>query len=195
MVRNIIKILTIASIALLTSCDRLVESSSLLTGNQQFRSGDYQKSIISYLKGIDSQESRDYFYYNLGNVYSYLGEYPSAFSIWSNTDGGESPQLRFNLLYNKGYLQYQLGNYKEAYLLFREALNVNPSSIHGKINLELSLSKMSAANYTQGNESFGEDSTERVQSDETTRILEYVKNKEEMTWGTTYQEEALENDW
>lgn len=195
MVRNIIKILVVALFALLTSCERLVESSSLLTGNQQFRSGEYQDSIISYLKGLNSQESKDYFYYNLGNVYSYLGEYPSAFSVWSHTDGGESSQLRFNLLYNMGYLEYQLGNYVKAYELFKDALNVNPSNIEAKINLELSLSKMSAANYNQGSEISEETREEVKESDETTRILEYVKQKENMSWGTTHQEQELENDW
>lgn len=195
MVRNILRVLLLLLVFIIQSCDRLVESSSLITGNQQFRNGEYQDSIISYLKGLSSQESKDYFYYNLGNVYSYLGEYPSAFSVWSHTDGGESNQLRFNLLYNMGYLEYQLGNYIKAYELFKDALNVNPSSIEAKINLELSLSKMSAANYNQGSEIIDDNKEEAKESDETTRILEYVKQKEDMSWGTTHQEQELENDW
>lgn len=194
MVRNILIFLLLLFVFTTQSCERLIESSSLITGNQQFRSGEYQESIISYLKGLESQESKDYFYYNLGNVYSYLGEYPAAFSVWSHTDGGESPALKFNLLYNKGYLEYQLGNYLKAYNLFKAALNINPASIEAKINLELSLSKMSVANYSQGSES-AESDQEINESDETTRILEYVKQKENMTWGTTHQDQELENDW
>ena len=87
----------------------LVESSRILSGNQKFRSGEYQDAIIDYLKGLDSDTNKDYFYYNLGNVYSSLGESPSAFSVWNMADGESNSVLKFSLLYNKGYLEFQEG--------------------------------------------------------------------------------------
>ncbi|MGL1892340.1 MAG: tetratricopeptide repeat protein [Spirochaetaceae bacterium] len=196
MVRNILKLITIIFLTtFVTSCDRLVQSSTILAGNQKFRSGRYQEAIIDYLKGVDSKTNKDYFYYNLGNVYSSLGEYPSAFTVWNLADGQENSSLEFSILYNMGYLEYQEGNYEDAYLHYRQALKLMPSNISAKINLELSLNKMSAANYNQTPELSDNDTTPAGASDETTRILEYVKQKEAMTWGTSHQNQDVENDW
>lgn len=196
MVRNILKILvSLTIVSVLYSCDRLVESGTIIAGNQKYRSGEYQEAVINYLKGFDSESNRDYFYYNLGNVYSSLGEYPSAFSIWELTDGGVNTKLKFNLLYNRGFLEYQLGNYKEAYRLNREALAVMPSNIKAKINLELSLNKMNAASYGLSSESESAVNKEVFESDETKRILEYVRQKEAISWGSEQREQELENDW
>ncbi len=196
MVRNLLKI----SVALLvclsfTSCERLLESGTILSGNQKYRSGEYQEAIIDYLKGFNSESNRDYFYYNLGNVYSSLGEYPSAFSIWGRTDGGVNSKLKFNLLYNRGFLEYQLGNYEESYKYNKRALMIIPSSIKGKINLELSLNKMNAATYGQSTDRAQRSSGSSSESDETKRILEYVRQKEAVSWGSDHQEQNLENDW
>ncbi len=196
MVRNILSYFIIVTIVIsFISCEKLVEGSTLITGNQQYRSGEYQDAIIHYLKGLESDVNKDYFYYNLGNVYSSLGEYPSAFSIWNLANGGTNSQLKFNLLYNRGFLEYQLGNYGESYKLFRQSLIIIPSSIKSKINLELSLNKMSAATYSQPPDNKKDEPFNKGASDETQRILEYVKQKEAMSWGVNQQEKELENDW
>jgi len=103
--------------------------------------------------------------------------------------------LKFSLLYNKGYLEFQEGNYELAYNHFRQALMLMPSNIKAKINLELSLNKMSAATYNQAPDKSSDESGSSGESDETTRILEYIRQKEAMTWGLNYQEKELENDW
>lgn len=195
MVRNFLKLLTVSVLLLSTSCERLLESSTLIAGNQKYRSGEYQGAILDYLEGVESDTNRDYFYYNLGNVYSSLGESPSAFAVWDRTDGRVNSKLKFSLLYNRGVLEFQDGNYEQAYEHFRQALTLMPSNIEAKINLELTLNKMSAANYNQVNEAITKSESDIGESDETTRILEYVRQKEVMTWGTTYREEPDVNDW
>ena len=196
MVRNILKILIVFSfLSIFSSCERLVESSTILSGNQKFRSGEYEEAIIDYLKGLDSKTNQDYFYYNLGNVYSSLGESPSAFSVWNIANGESNSVLKYSLMYNKGYLEFQEGNYDFAYNHFKEALKLMPSSINAKINLELSLNKMNAATYNQNSEAKQNEYNDNGASDETSRILEYVKQKEAMSWGLEYQEQELENDW
>lgn len=196
MVRNILKISQfLFLIIMLTSCNRLFESSTIIAGNQKFQSGENQDAIMDYLKGVSSETNKDYFYYNLGNVYSSLGESPSAFSVWNLADGQTNPSLKFNLLYNRGVLEYQEGNYTVAYNEFRQALVLIPSSIKAKINLELSLNKMSVANYNQINDLKADDPDTDGATDETNRILEYVKQKEAMTWGLNHQVQEQENDW
>ncbi len=195
MVRNILKYLILLFIAVFSSCNRLSDSSTIISGNQKFRSGNYQEAIIDYLKGVDSEINKDYFYYNLGNVYSSLGEYPSAFAVWNMADGKENYALQFNLLFNRGVLEFQEGNYNESYTLFKQALFLMPSSIRAKVNLELSLNKMSVATHHQNSENSPSSSEPSGVSDETVRILEYVKQKEVMKWGSKDQEQQLENDW
>lgn len=195
MVRNILRYFVILLLSFfLSSCERLLESSTIIAGNQKFRSGEYQDAIIDYLKGVDSETNKDYFYYNLGNVYSSLGESLSAFSVWNLADGQNNAALKFSLLYNGGVLEYQEGNYETAYNQFRQALNLMPSSLEAKINLELSLNKMSVANYNQVSEVSVANETDGA-TDETTRILEYVRQKEAMTWGLNHQVQEQENDW
>lgn len=196
MVRNILRLLLLVCLTFaFSSCSRLFESSTIIAGNQKFRSGENQDSIIDYLKGVSSDTNKDYFYYNLGNVYSSLGESPAAFSVWDLADGRTNSNLKFNLLYNRGVLEYQEGNYKISYNQFKQALILIPSSIKAKINLELSLNKMSVANYNQISELNTSDSDIEGATDETTRILEYVKQKEAMSWGLNYQNQDQENDW
>ncbi|OQY37831.1 MAG: hypothetical protein B6229_07530 [Spirochaetaceae bacterium 4572_7] len=194
--RNILKTISIIVIILsLTSCERLTEGATLISGNQKYRSGNYQGAIIDYLKGVESSANMNYFHYNLGNVYSSLGEYPAAFSVWSRATHITNPQLKYNLLFNIGFLKYKLGDYREAYELYRDALVLMPYKLEAKINLELCLSKMSAGTYSPKGEIPKKESDNSGVTDETTRILEYIRQKEAMTWGTEYQASGIENDW
>jgi tetratricopeptide (TPR) repeat protein len=47
--------------------------------------------------------------------------------------------------FNRGVLYYELGRFRDAYLEFREALRIEPSSVEAKINLELAFEKLAAA--------------------------------------------------
>jgi tetratricopeptide (TPR) repeat protein len=192
MVRNIV---ILCFILMLTSCEKINELSSIIIGNQQVKNGDYQGAVVSYLKGIDSENYREYYFYNLGNIYSYLGEYPSAFFVWEKAKEVTNPVMQYNLLYNKGVLEYQKGKYKEAYLEFKKALVINPNKIEAKINLELSLQKMNVANYSSVVAPVRATGQSGSISDETTRILEYVIKKEEMVWIKAQKQTDSVKDW
>ncbi|MBN2617570.1 MAG: tetratricopeptide repeat protein [Spirochaetales bacterium] len=196
MVRNILKyILLLISLLFYSSCSRLLETSTIISGNQKFQSGNYQGAIIDYLPGINSSSYKDYFFYNLGNVYSSMGESPAAFSVWDQAQEQTNTQLKFNLLYNRGVLEFQEGSYESAYEHFRQSLKLIPSNISAKINLELSLNKMSAATFNKTSDIVKTTKDSTNTTDETTRILEYVRQKEAMTWGQTSQDIETQNDW
>lgn len=195
MVRNVLKILTVLlGAAILSSCLKLEQSVIVISGNESYRSGDYQDSIMSYLDGIKMDEYKEYFYYNLGNVYTSLGEYPSAMEAWDKAALSREPLLLFDIYFNQGLLEYQLGHYDNAYNMFREALKINSRDIDAKINLEISLKKINAS-LKGGRSPVKTDRNGEESSDETKRILDYVKRKEGVTWGKKEQDGPLENDW
>lgn len=177
-----------------SSCNALEPGVSVLVGNYSYQVGEFQEATIHYLKGLDRQKYKEWIYYNMGNVYFSLGESRAAFAVWENVESTEDMNLRYRLNFNKGVLYYQLGKYNESYIMFKEALKANPSSVDTKINLELSLGKLSAPSVDKLDSSGN--TQDIVNPAETQRMLEYIKRKEGELWFSTDQEPDLnQQDW
>lgn len=187
-------ILLVSVLMFFSSCRAMEPGMSVLAGNYKYQVGEFQQATISYVKGLESQRYKEWIYYNMGNVYFSLGEGGAALDVWSKVESADDADLRFRLNFNKGVLFYQLGKYSESYILFKEALKANPSSLDAKINLELTLGKLAAPPSAEGTE------TERAESivnpAETERMLEYIKRKEGELWFSSEKEtEYYQDDW
>jgi tetratricopeptide (TPR) repeat protein len=169
-------------------------------GNQNFIKGEFQSANIHYLKTLAAKEGKfdQWIRYNLGNVYFALGEREGAVEQWLQASGSESTTLKFSTLFNTGIYYYEEGRYGEAYSSFKEALEIDPSQIDAKRNLELALEKMESQENTPEKETVSRQERRLPNKDYAERVLEYVKRKEEQQWFSVEDEKAGEqtvNDW
>lgn len=142
-------LLRLSSLAVLvlgaTSCTGVLPRLSVLQGNYAYGRGSYQQATVQYLDARELGASPDRLSYNLANVYHSLGEIEAALSGWRSAEETDDPEILFRVRFNRGVLYYELGRFRDAYLEFREALRIEPSSVEAKINLELAFEKLAAA--------------------------------------------------
>lgn len=189
-----VKLLLICSLLLSTfSCSFVGPEVSVFSGNYLFQQGKSQQATLYYLKSLGYEKHSDIIYYNLGNNYYSLGEGSSALDVWDNAESSIDTEVMFRLNFNRGVYYYQMGQYKLAYDFFRESLKINRYNVDAKINLELALSKLKSGG--------GEipPPPERLDNslvDDTERMLNYIRRKEELSWKSSDQspDQDLE-DW
>lgn len=169
---------------LFLSCDLMEPAWSVSSGNYSYTRGRYQQATILYMDSLDYGKYHPWIYYNLGNVYTALGEGDAALAMWEKVEDSNQEELLFRLNYNRGHLYYQRGEYTLAFENFRQALKHKPASRAAKINLELALGKVQAAGGAATSskilgEEAGQDAADRGNHK---RILEYVRRKEGQPW-------------
>lgn len=180
-------------ITMLTSCKALSPGFSNYMGNMAFQQGDYQKATVFYLKALKREISQDILYYNMGNVFYALGEGEAAREIWLKAEESASLDIRFRIQFNMGVLYYQQGLYEEACNSFKTALSIRPENWETKANLELSLRKMSKL---ESRSSIKNEGSGPALNDDSVRILQYIKKKEELYWtGAQEEPQDYQKDW
>jgi tetratricopeptide (TPR) repeat protein len=155
---------------------------SVAVGNYAFLKGEYQNANIEYLSARSSGAYGDYVSYNLGNVYSALGESEAALEEWSAAAGTKDRRLLSRVRYNEGILLFEKGRYEKAFEAFRQALKLSPDFVNAKINLEYTLQKISAKTAPASSLSAAEARLTAAEAAETSRLLEYMRRKEESVW-------------
>jgi tetratricopeptide (TPR) repeat protein len=166
-----------------SSCSISSPHLSVLQGNHAFNQGNYQAATVHYLAHWGDGNYDPWIAYNLGNVYHFLGEFDVASEMWDAADDSGDADLRFSVAFNKGVMAYELGRYNRAFVLFRDALLIDSTSVAAKRNLELALRKMEAGEGIDGQDAEeGNTDDRRNLSGDAVRILEYVRRKEGTRW-------------
>ncbi|MFP4384380.1 MAG: tetratricopeptide repeat protein [Spirochaetia bacterium] len=188
----------------ITACSNPKPHFDVLRGNYAYGQGHYQQATERYLSVLEYAEYQEWVFYDLGNVYHSLGESGAALEMWEKAAQSEEIDILFGVSFNRGVLFYEMGRYEEAYEQFKYALQLNSTSMDAKLNLELSYGKikggkspLSAGTHDgdtgkQGSASGGKGEIPPGKiSDESRRILDYVRKKEGQRWFAT---EELEPD-
>ncbi len=180
----------------LVSCSPKNVIVPVLKGNYAYQRGEYQEAIVNYLSALSSERYQEWIRYNLGNVYRALGEGEAALEMWGMAETTQNPQVLFLVHFNRGTLYFELGNYRGAYEEFKQALELDHTSIDAKVNLEMSLEKIQAGkSEAVAPVKTQEDSKQAIQ-DNLQRILEYVRNKEGDHWASSRENpEDSQNNW
>lgn len=186
----------------IASCTPYTPHARVVRANYNVSRGEYQAAIVDYLRALESEQYELWLSYNLANVYHYLGESGAAVERWDDAQGGDVADLIFGAAFNSGVYLYERGHYEEAFDRFRYALTIDPMNVDAKQNLELTLGKISAE------AEIGEDgdtspSTTEVDNAEVggpgtgTRMLDYVRRKEEQRWRASSEStpETGVRDW
>lgn len=186
-----------SSVSVLVSCGGSSPHLAVLQGNYAFGRGDYQTATVHYLTANAREDHEPWIDYNLGNVYYALGELDAALEQWEVAAADAPDEILFGVHFNRGVLYYELAHYESAYREFRDALEIDGSSVEAKINLELSLQKSggveggpSARGTISGSES------EEVGA-QAARVLQYIRRKERQRWSGDDDtiEQPSSNDW
>jgi Ca-activated chloride channel family protein len=174
-----------ACVLILSSCGDVSSHSKVIVGNYQYAFGNYEDANMAYLHVAQREEYEDVLQYNLGNVYHAVGEAGSALLAYETAMQTEDPELLYRVVFNQGILRYEMGDYSEAFILFRKALELRPSSMNAKVNLEYTLLKMNPEQPAgQPRQQKPESGRERDETD-AGRILDYIQRKEERRWIST----------
>ncbi len=168
----------------LGACEGGVPQLTVVQANYAYGRGQYQDAIVRYFDTIESEDYRGYVAYNLANAYHALGESEAALELWDEAEQAELDDLSFGIRFNRGLLFYERGRYRQAYDQFRAALEIESNSVEAKRNLELAFQRIQAG--------AGLDQAERAERDsdhepsaETSRVLEYIRRREDGRWFAT----------
>jgi len=108
---------------------------SLNKGNDYYKSGDLDNSIIEYKKALDYDNTFLNAYSNLGNVLKDKGLYDESIEIHKKSI--ELNPTYYKLYYNIG-VSYQLKmDYENAIIQYNYALKLNPDHVNSNYNLAL----------------------------------------------------------
>jgi tetratricopeptide (TPR) repeat protein len=164
-----------------SSCSNSRVYLDVIEGNYAFSRGEYQEANFDYARVKGIEPYTEYISYNLGNVFYALGEIDSAVKEWESINENGKMEITVRKLFNTGVLLFELSRYEESYKIFRHVLEIDPSNINAKINLEYSIQKM---NFTTENRApLSETPVKDLQkTDDVSRILDFVKRKETNIW-------------
>ena len=181
-------------LTLLMGCSKVEPYYRVAQGARAYANGDYYRANIAYIEASKSLEYEHWTSYNLGTVYYALGEIGSAESEWQVAKGTLDDELGYRVFFNHGVLLFERGEYTQAYDNFRNALEIRPSGIEAKINLELTMEKMKAREGTSP-ETVSSQLPEET-SAEIDLIMNYLKKIEGAVWESTeiLESEALPRD-
>lgn len=170
----------------ITSCSDLSGKLFILEGNFYQTRGFSNQAIAAYLKAASHPETKAYAEFGLGAVYHSLDEREAALERFKDAEttangapGQEHQELLYRIRYNSGVIAFENGQYDEAVVRFRQALEVNPSRVEAKRNLELSLAAR------RHDESASESKTgegQKQENSETNVLFEYLREKERQQW-------------
>ena len=165
----------------------------ILEGRMKWNRKDYQQATACFLEALEmSSRNNDayleqYALYGLASTYMMLEENDAAVQRLRQIAPDAPDDIMFAVLYDTGVMAHKKGDYESAASFFRQALMINSSDISAKINLELSLDKISVHNSVKERSlsSISEDSEEQALEN---AIYSMMREKEQDTWKSQKQE-------
>ena len=188
--------LTLITVSFLSSCSLGQSLVSVMGGNFYFNRGDYGKAIIRYIKAGENLKPINWLNYNLGNVYYALGEVDAALDKLIDASQSGDEILYHRTHFNIGVIYFEMGQYERAVIHFIDALDAVPGDRDTKINLELALQKLGREETVSRQSDSIEDDQESSLKFHALRLLDYIYDQEEKSWGTvTESPDAAGEDW
>jgi tetratricopeptide (TPR) repeat protein len=193
-------VVVVVAAVLLASCSGEWPHARVIRANYNVSRGEYQRSIVDYLRAREETVFEPWIAYNLGNVYHFLGEADAALDQWDIAQEAAVPDLQFGARFNRGVYYLEQARYDAALRAFRSALLIDPTSVAAKGNFEIALSRLeSASGFSREEERVddGGDSGTTAPESTATRMLDYIRRKEEQQWraNAEVQPAVEEEDW
>ena len=107
---------------------------------------EYEQASNKFLESQTQKPDHPEISYNLGNSDYRLGKYESALESYAKTLADSTdPALQQKSLYNSGNAWYQMGDLDKAIEFYSQALELDPSDIDSKFNLEFTRKRLTQA--------------------------------------------------
>ena len=104
----------------------------------EYKNGQYDKALDGFKGALSNEKDRDNkdkLVYNIGNVCYKKNDYNGALANYTSVEGMDD-EMKFRTYYNQGNTFYKLKKYEDAIEFYKKALDVNPSDVETKFNLE-----------------------------------------------------------
>ncbi len=109
----------------------------LREGVQEYSNSAFDKAERKFLEALESRPGDPQIAYNLGNSYYKQGKYKEALQEYVQAAAGDSGRvLKQKSIYNTGNALFRLGKLEEAATAYKKALELDPSDMDSKYNLE-----------------------------------------------------------
>lgn len=155
-----------------------------MEGNFYNSRGLSNKAIAAYMKASSFHEAKVYAEFGLGSSYYLLGESDVALERFKDAESAASgdTELLYRIYYNQGIVRFEKGFFTEAATDFRRALDIEPSRIDAKRNLELSLLSQEHQE-TDRQKSIEKEMGKNAENSERMQTLfKFLKEKESERW-------------
>ena len=189
----------IAVMSLFSSCSGQFScGKTILEGRLEWNRKNYQQATVCFLDALNmARQNNDsyleqYALYGLASTYLMLEENNAATERLGQIAPDATDEVRFAILFDLGLLAHKKGDYETAASYFKQALMINGSDIQTKINLELSLEKISVQNNVKERNitSVSENSDDQALEN---AMYSMMREKERNTWKSQQQENSESN--
>lgn len=140
------KILFIALLLMPISANAEYFDAAARQGVAHYDRQEYEQASNKFLESQTQKPDHPEISYNLGNSDYRLGKYESALESYAKTLADSTdPALQQKSLYNSGNAWYQMGDLDKAIEFYSQALELDPSDIDSKFNLEFTRKRLTQA--------------------------------------------------
>jgi Ca-activated chloride channel family protein len=166
------------------SCSGIRGKLFVMEGNFYNSRGLSNKAIAAYMKASSFHEAKVYAEFGLGSSYYLLGESDVALERFKDAESAASgdTELLYRIYYNQGIVRFEKGFFTEAAADFRRALDIEPSRIDAKRNLELSLLSQEHQETDRQKSSEKETGKNAENSERMQTLFKFLKEKEIERW-------------
>lgn len=105
-------------------------------GEKAYQQGKYKQAVDYYKKMLEKRDTPETSY-NLGSALHKAGDYDESVRMFEQSLSVKQPEKKFDVMYNLGNSLAKAGKLKESAAFYRRALELNPSDMDTKYNLEL----------------------------------------------------------
>lgn len=134
------------------------------SGNEYYRSGDYEKALVLYREALGDTTSvaknAEGVLYNEGNALHMLGRYPEALRKYHASLSEDTVQTG-RTFYNRGNTLLEMGNFQESAASYLQALRYLPDDADARHNLELALRRSKESQQQEQQDQRGQDSSDK----------------------------------
>jgi Ca-activated chloride channel family protein len=107
-----------------------------------YDSGEFDRATTLLEEARDKNPADPVVNYNLGSAYHQQGEYDKANDTYLNSALSKDSIMRAYSYYNMGNTEFRKGEYQKALDAYKKSIDIDPTDLDAKYNLELTRQKL-----------------------------------------------------